>query len=270
MRKLTLLLAAALIALLAVPVFADVPTAKAAYGTPVIDGVMDDIWKTAEVNKVDKLKDGKDAGVTAVWRGLWDENAFYVYVEVKDTDHKFDGDVSWGDGAEFYFDPLDTDVKEYKTDEVAYFGFKANDVKNTSFDGTDAAKKALQNCYKLASVVTDTGFVYEASFALSSFNAGVKMKAGTVIGFDVQVNNQNAPGGSRTGAYGWSDAGNAAWQNPSVFGKVSFEKAAVIETAPAAAAAASPAAAAPQTFDIIALPLAAAVLSGAIILKKKK
>lgn len=289
MKKLTILLAAALIALLAVPAFAEVPTAKAAYGTPVVDGVMDDVWQTAEENKIDKLKDGEDGGVTATWRGLWDDNAFYVYIEVKDTEHNFDGDVSWGDGAEIYFDPLDTDVNDYSTDDVAYFGFKADDVENTSFTGTDAGIEALQNCYKLVSVVTDTGFIYEASFALKTFSGGVNMKAGTVIGFDIQINNQSADATSRTGAYGWSDDNNTAWQDPSVFGKVSFEEPVIIEAEPAAEAApaepapeaaaepaptaeAAPAAAAPapQTFDIFALTLAAAALSGAVVLKKKK
>ncbi|MGI6744306.1 MAG: sugar-binding protein [Eubacteriales bacterium] len=288
MRKFTVLLAAALIALLAIPAFADVPVAKAAYGTPVVDGVMDDVWQTAEEYKIDKLKDGEDGGVTAVWRALWDENAFYFYIEVNDTEHNFDGDVSWGDGAEIYFDPLDTDVNDYSTDDVVYFGFKADDVENTSFTGTDAGIEAFQNCYKLVSVVTETGFIYEASFALKTFNGGVNMKAGTVIGFDIQINNQSADASSRTGAYGWSDGDNTAWQDPSVFGKVIFEEPVIIETEPAAepaaeaapeaaaepapAAEAVPAAAAPspQTFDIFALTIAAAALSGAVILKKKK
>ena len=84
---------------------------------------------------------------------LWDENAFYFYIEVNDTEHNFDGNVSWGDGAEIYFDPLDTDVNDYSTDDVVYFGFKADDVDNTSFTGTDAGIEAFQNCYKLVSVV---------------------------------------------------------------------------------------------------------------------
>lgn len=285
MRKLTVLLAVALIALLAVPAFADVPVAKAAYGTPVIDGVMDDVWQTAEEYKIDKQKDGDDGGVTAVWRGLWDENAFYVYIEVKDTDHNFNGNVSWGDGAELYFDPLDTDVNDFSTDEVVYFGFKADDVTNTSFTGTDTGIEAFKNCYELVSIITDTGFIYEASFALNKFNGAVNMKAGTVIGFDIQINNKADDGDGRTGAYGWSDEDNTAWQDPSVFGKVSFEEAVIIETEPAAEAVEAPAAAepapaaeavpaaaapSPQTFDIFALTIAAAALSGAVIIKKKK
>ena len=67
MRKFTVSCCSRAIALLAIPAFADVPVAKAAYGTPVVDG-MDDAWQTAEEYKIDKLKDGEDGGVTAVWR----------------------------------------------------------------------------------------------------------------------------------------------------------------------------------------------------------
>ena len=215
---------------------------------------------------------------------LWDENAFYFYIEVNDTEHNFDGNVSWGDGAEIYFDPLDTDVNDYSTDDVVYFGFKADDVDNTSFTGTDAGIEAFQNCYKLVSV--NRNRFHMKLFALKTFNGGVNMKAGTVIGFDIQINNQSADATSRTGAYGWSDGDNTAWQDPSVFGKVIFEEPVIIETErqqnrqpkqlpeaaaePAPAAEAVPAAAAsPQTFDIFAPTPAAAALSEQLSLKEE-
>ena len=42
------------------------------------------------------------------------------------------------------------------------------------------------------------------------------------IGFDIQVNDQVSGETSRSGAYGWSDDINKAWESPEVYGTLTL------------------------------------------------
>lgn len=75
------------------------PIAKAAYGTPVIDGEIDDIWATAEANEIANAfaEGGPDPanprnGTSATFRALWDERKLYLLAEVTDSTI---GDENW-------------------------------------------------------------------------------------------------------------------------------------------------------------------------------
>lgn len=63
---------------------------KLASVSPVIDGVVDDVWAESEVysinlNFADELPTLGDEGTTT-WKGLWDETGIYILVEVNDDD----------------------------------------------------------------------------------------------------------------------------------------------------------------------------------------
>jgi hypothetical protein len=75
---------------------------------------------------------------------------------------------------------------------------------------------------KKAFVLTDKGYIVEAQFDLTTICPNVKMQSGTVIGLDVQVNDQAKGETIRTGAYGWSDDSNLAWQTTTVLGEITF------------------------------------------------
>ena len=59
-----------------------------AYGTPVIDGTIDDVWNSAKIYKYDKYDYVAKAEVTyepGQFRFLWDENYIYALFEINDT-----------------------------------------------------------------------------------------------------------------------------------------------------------------------------------------
>ncbi len=51
----------------------------------------------------------------------------------------------------------------------------------------------------------------------------VKLEIGKVVGFDVQVNYDDASG-SRVGIIAWNEMENINWQNPSSFGNLRLEQ----------------------------------------------
>lgn len=67
-------------------------SAKASYGTAVIDGVMDDIYKNSDPMKIEFMSSIANSGteedvpraVKAVAYLTWDENALYLFIEAKD------------------------------------------------------------------------------------------------------------------------------------------------------------------------------------------
>ena len=89
MKKLfTLALAVVLIAVMAAIAAAN-PDAgysiTASRGTPVVDGVKDDIWDTAEVQTQDRIRNGTDTGTHVAIRFLYDDDNLYLLAEVPDS-----------------------------------------------------------------------------------------------------------------------------------------------------------------------------------------
>ena len=69
---------------------------QAVYGTPVVDGKKDAVWDKTEVLEIDRQISGKTgAGATGNVRCLWDEDNFYVFVEVKDDILCSDNQYDW-------------------------------------------------------------------------------------------------------------------------------------------------------------------------------
>ncbi|HQD71496.1 MAG TPA: sugar-binding protein, partial [Limnochordia bacterium] len=61
------------------------------YGSPVIDGEVDEIWNKAVVVTPKHITSGMKT--TAQFRALWDDHALYFLAEVKD-DQLSDGSVN--------------------------------------------------------------------------------------------------------------------------------------------------------------------------------
>lgn len=74
----------------------------------VIDGSEDDAWGNVDANSVDKNFQSETPTVTAYWKALWDNNFFYVLINVEDDDHwpawKSGGNWYEYDQTEVYFD----------------------------------------------------------------------------------------------------------------------------------------------------------------------
>ncbi|MBQ3815466.1 MAG: hypothetical protein II836_05365, partial [Clostridia bacterium] len=199
----------------------DTPAGIAIQGTPVIDGEIDAIWAGAPVYPIDRLKDGRDTGITSQFRAMWQPDALYVLIEVNDSDHNFNGGPSVGDGMEVYFDLMNLKTAGFEDDYQAYFAMCADDENYLTYDGSPNGQACLMDAATVALTTSDNGYVYEAQILLEEFET--KFTAGQTIGFDIQVNDQASGDTSRSGAYGWSDDVNNAWQGTMLYGNLTLE-----------------------------------------------
>jgi hypothetical protein len=83
--------------------------------TPEIDGVEEEIWDSVDPVPIDKKYGSEEPTVTAYWKAMWDEVAFYVLIYVEDDDHypSWESGGSWYeyDQPEVYFD-VNADLKD--------------------------------------------------------------------------------------------------------------------------------------------------------------
>ena len=215
---------------------ADLPEGEAVKGTPTIDGKIDDVWANAPVYNVDRVKDGRDTGLKSTFSAMWDDSALYVLIIAEDADHSFNGGPSVGDGMEIYLDFNNAKTAGFDDDAQAYFAMCANDAETLSYDGSPYGKMILEDAASVAMTTEDGRYIYEAKILDEAME--VELTEGMTIGFDIQVNDQVSGETSRSGAYGWSDATNKAWESPEVFGNLTLTAGGTAAAAPAADASA--------------------------------
>ncbi len=176
----------------------------AVYGSPFVDGEIDDSWSKAFVY-VPKLYD-KPAEVTAKHRIMWDENALYVLSEVKDSNlDKASANAYEQDSLELFLDELYDKGTAYKSDDVHY---RVNFDNFRTYDAGD--KPRFYSKTKL----TEDGYIVEACIIWDQAAPQNNLE----LGFDLQIN--EASGGKRTSVITIFDTTGNAYQNPSLFGKL--------------------------------------------------
>jgi endo-1,4-beta-xylanase len=186
--------------------------ATAYYGTPVIDGVMDEEYSTGDLMTVEKFIQGIEdennvfQGATAEARVLWDENALYVYIEVND--------------------PVlsDVNITAYLQDSVEVF-IDENNAKTPSYEQDDGQfRVSFKNRQTFGSSGSREGFESAAQVIEGGYAVEVKIpflilapEDGTVIGFDLQVNDDQGSG-ARDSISKWNDPTNNSWKSTAGFG----------------------------------------------------
>lgn len=186
--------------------------ASTLYGTPTIDGEMDSMWATAPVYTTDVMAEQHNNAVAkAQFRSMWDEHNLYVYAVVKDSVLNDANVNAWEqDSVEIFVDQNNRKTENYQDDDGQY---RIN-FKNVKTVGGHAN----QNNYTSATKLIDGGYVIEVAIALDT----IIPKAGTMIGFDFQVNNAQ-DSGSRDSVFTWNDPTGQSYQNTSRFGVLMFE-----------------------------------------------
>jgi len=171
------------------------------------------------------------ADLSAVFKAFYDDTNFYVFVEVQDSviDYEFS---DWqGDGLELYFDG------DY-SHGGSYDGVNDNQIRITvddvTLENTDSSLPIDGTVFKV--LLTATGYNIEASFPLDVLqiypsadpaplvdadgveipNSGIAPN--NIIGFEVQINDNDASGGRQT-MLRWHSDDNNSWQDPSLFGQ---------------------------------------------------
>lgn len=194
----------------AVPTPIPDPQVTAVFGTPRVDGTIDDCWSNAEVIVPDIY--GKESDVTVKYHVMWDDNALYVLAEVLDSTLDATGGAAYQqDSVELFLDERYDKSTTYKEDDVHY---RVNYLNSRSTDNGDSTR-----FYSAVSLMkNDTGatigYIVESCISW----AYVTPENDLEIGFDLQVN--EAKNGNRDTTITLFDTTGNAYQNPSLFGKL--------------------------------------------------
>ncbi|ADU28823.1 endo-1,4-beta-xylanase [Evansella cellulosilytica] len=179
------------------------------YGTPTINGELDDIWQIATVFETDTWVEG-ESGSTASVRALWDDEYLYVFAEVTDSQLSNVSNNEWEqDSVEIFVDQNNEKTNYYQLDDGQFRVNFENEVSINGF-GSDT--------FRSATAITEEGYIVEAAIKLEA----IEPVEGTVIGFDIQVNNDENGDGVRNSVVTWNDPTGESYQSTSQFGELQF------------------------------------------------
>lgn len=256
-KKLSVMFLALAMMLLAVCAVAEQPAATAYKAeTPiVIDGSLDE-WNLSSPIVIDQ--EAQVIRDVSFWQGemdlscktyvMWDENNLYLAVDVnEDTPYgaiemlELDGE----DNFKVYIstDPAsDPDRTAYGTNDFLLYLIVDNGYWDTAFDRSMVAKENLQRFttkgmdggedvltgYEKASVLTSTGFIYEACIPWSNFsNAKIPQytpKSGDTVSFNFAITDISypCPGTEYIPQMAWTGS-TTINTDPSTWGRLTFE-----------------------------------------------
>jgi endo-1,4-beta-xylanase len=178
---------------------------EAKYGTPSIDGNIDEIWNSATVINTDVAVQGTNAAKAKI-RTLWDENYLYALFEV--TDSKLDKSSKAAheqDSIEAFIDENNGRSAAYDSDDAQY---RVNYANEKSGGGSIDLTK-----FKSFAKTTGNGYLIEVAIPLKN-----KAQADKILGFDSQVN--DATDGKRTGVNTWCDPTGQTWSTTANLGNL--------------------------------------------------
>lgn len=175
-------------------------------GTPDIDGIIDSIWENTNEIETSRWVSGS-SGATAKVKALWDDKYLYVLAQVTDPLlTKRSANVWEQDSIEIFVDQNNEKTESYQEDDGQY---------RINFDNEQSVSPAsLSGNLNSAAVQTEEGYIIEAAI---SWN-GAAPAIDDVIGFDVQVNDDQNDDGTRDSTAIWNDHTGESWRSTSGFG----------------------------------------------------
>ncbi len=169
-----------------------------------VDGEKEAVWDQAKEVQF-QIRTGA-AKASASARLLWDEQYLYVLADVTDAvlDNSSEA-VHEQDSLEVFIDENNHKSDSYEEDDKQY---RVNFVNEQSFNGKQCTAENILS----AAVQTDKGYRIEAAYKWTDITPAI----GGTIGIDLQIN--DAEGGTRIGTVSWYDESGMGWSSPSVFG----------------------------------------------------
>lgn len=194
-----------------------VEVVEAVDGEPTIDGVVDDVWASANVVHTDTTVEGAADGASADVRTLWaGDDTLYVLMEV--TDPVIDvssGDPWVQDSVELFLDLGNDKSGSYGSND-SQMRVSVDNV--TSFGTGDAAEQAAR--LTSATARTEAGYVVELAVLLRGESGGqddvALGGADTFQGLDFQVNDGRE--GSRYSVHTWAEPTGTGYQTTARWG----------------------------------------------------
>ncbi len=186
---------------------------EAAYGTPVIDGVIDDLWDKTNHNIIGIKKSSDEDFYRGWFKLMWDEEHLYALAKIYADEFNNSDPSPWNnDSFELFVDEAYNKSTTYKEDDYQLRAdFEGNKSQvNYGEEGFDAAGKTYDGYY-----------VVEMSVKLKT----IAPEAGTKMGVDIQVNVSKDTYLDYMG-YVWSESSRhgAAYKDTSLFGAVTLKQ----------------------------------------------
>ena len=194
------------------------PVIEAAQGTPTIDGNKDSLYNKGTTALVETVtwsyEYSKPTDVTGKVNVVWDQNAMYVYAEIKDPTGPYTGynlekpgNLWRNDGITVFVDVMDTKTGTNNYEVLTPLSFMVM----IDASGTVVVKDSGENVctdefagYEVKTKKISGGYVIEAKIPWY-FMVQTMVKEGKTIGFDIQINDSfNDTVGRQAQVY-WSD-----------------------------------------------------------------
>ena len=177
---------------------------EVSFGSPIIDGEIDELWEKATVITPMIGQDNTDT--TGTLRLLWDDNALYLLAEIVDADLNNDHPLPYEqDSIEVFLDEYNDKAAVYEMDDLH---FRVNYLNERTADNGD------RNRFYTQVQQTDTGYLVEARIAFLN-----SVSNEDVLGFEFQINDADANGSRKATINLFDETGNA-YANPSLFGEI--------------------------------------------------
>jgi endo-1,4-beta-xylanase len=196
--------------------------------SPVIDGDGSDaVW--ASVSAFELLRDNGSPGVadaadfSANIKVLWNADTVFCLLEVSDDTLVTDLNQAWErDHYSIYFDLGNLKTTAFVKDAASpYDSIQFMVEKIWSVEGNlTMADSALVWGVDFVEVIREDGYTLEIAFPFSRW--GVSLTAGTVLGFDAKVGDNDADG-SLDGKFSLYQIMDEGWRNPSYLGTAMLE-----------------------------------------------
>ncbi len=204
---------------------------------PAIDGELDPIWENTPwfrnfhiAPKDDRQNDPTLVDCGLSWRGMWDDNYLYFFIEVSDDTLNYEGNDNWQDDSfEIWLDADNSKGTEY--DGVNDFGFSFiyepdnplvfKPVKKGGM-GLDVDMSGIKQGAWKKEESDDTegpaGVRLEVAVPWNLLN--VSPSAGHKMGLEIDWNDSDTPGLDRDTKCKYYSLEDQSWQNPSTLGTV--------------------------------------------------
>jgi len=183
----------------------------AKFGSPVIDGGIDEVWDRVEFVPATASGSGS-TDTMAKFKVLWDDKALYVLADVNDSALDVrSGTVYNRDCVEIFLDEGNNALENiFDLDDTHY---RISCENSLSADRGSLDRLFSEVAKKIDSQGNVTGYVLEARIALQN-----PAKNNNIYGMELQLN--DAKGGNRTGTLNLFDKTSSAYSSPTKFGKV--------------------------------------------------
>jgi len=156
--------------------------------------------------------------LTARWRANWDDQNLYLWVGVIDENHVSDSKQLWADDSiEIYIDADASRNEFYDESNDFHLSFRLGD------DGISLGGKTPKEAVKTIKYsIRQNKSGYHLNVAIPWTTLRVTPKNEHILGFDIQINDDDN-GGGRDAKISWNASSDQAWKTPRVFGQIVLE-----------------------------------------------